>query len=411
MSFDSTNGVQNWLEELSSESVHIYLTNHETEDDAHRIALKNKPIFGVPSRIIASQIIARIKAKVKLPQFYAQSGVVFPEAINLEQCSSEITAGFKVKFLKDATSDRNLMVDLTGGFGVDSKFFCRLFDQVDSIDPDKKLNEIVRWNFKLFNILNFRRVDLTSEIFLQRNTQPVSCFYADPSRRSPNQKKVVSMRDCLPDIISLQEMLFRQSRFLLLKAAPLLDITLALSELNYVRKVIVLSVANECKEVLFFCDRDYSSAPVIGALNLKREIIEEFYFTQAEEAAATATLGGLGQYLYEPNSSILKAGAFKLVCDRFQLLKLSKNSHFYTGNEFCAEFPGRIFEVIKTVKSNSEEIAVDFPGRKANIISRNYPLSVAELMKKLKLVEGGDKFLIATSTEEKKILIVCNRKK
>jgi hypothetical protein len=394
---------------LASDEAQNFIRKHQL-DDVYGLILKNQSVPGVPASLIAEQIIGRQKALLKAPAIASIPGVVFPPTLNLEQSSSEITAKFKAEFLRSRVDDNETLVDLTGGFGIDSWAFSKLFNNVISIDPDLDLNQIVRHNLSRGQVTNVERLDMDAVDFLGKNTKRVSCFFADPSRRV-NSRKVAALTECEPNVVGLTESIFSQSDHLLLKTSPLLDISMALSQLDFVNEVIVLAVDNECRELLFFCKQGENNAPPITTVNTTNTSTEVLAFTFPDEHDATPAYGEPHTYIYEPNAAILKAGGFKIVACQFNLLKLAKHSHFYTSLDLVPSFPGRIFRVEQELKCDAKAAAKAFPQGKANIISRNYPLDVSGVRKKLNLKEGGDRYVIATATEKRKVLVSCSRLK
>jgi THUMP domain-like len=404
-----TNKVQNDIDLLASEAAQNFIFDHQN-DDIYSLILKDQSVKGIPTLLIAEQIRGRQKAQLKAPAMAGIPGVVFPSGLNLEQSSSEITAKFKANFVQSRIADNKTLVDLTGGFGIDSWAFAKVFNKVISVDPDLDLNCVVRHNLTRGHVTNIERLDMDAARFLDSNAQAVSCFFADPSRRV-NSRKVAALADCEPNVVALTEAIFRQSDYLLIKTSPLLDISMGLSQLDFVSEVIVLAVDNECRELLFFCKRGEKKAPRINAVNITKGVAEELAFTLEDERNATPIYGELHTYIYEPNAAVLKAGAFKLVACRLNLTKLAKHTHFYTGIDLVPSFPGRIFRVEHELKCDARAAAKLLPEGKANVISRNYPLDVAGLRKKLSIKDGGDRYIIATATEKRKVLAVCSRLK
>lgn len=401
--------VQFDIESLSRPLVQKFIRANE-DQDIYELVLRQKTIDGVPIQLIANQIRALKKSRTKLPALAGSEGIIFPAAINLEQCSSETTARFKTQFLKSKLPEFNTIVDLTGGFGIDALAFSSLFQRVISLDPDADLNSIVRYNLNKLKLSNIERQDSDAESFLKTVGSDVTCFYADPSRRV-NARKIAALKECLPDITKLLARIFEHSRYLLVKASPLLDISQATSELSCVRDVIVLAVDNECRELLFLCERGFQEPYVIHAINVSGGDSTEFSFTRKDEVEANPGFGEPLLYLYEPNAAILKAGAFKLVASKYHLTKLAKNTHLYTSTEFHSDFQGRVFRIDQQLRPDSSFVQRAIGDRKANIISRNYPLDVAGLRKKLKINDGGASYIIATSTATQKLVLLANRLK
>jgi hypothetical protein len=403
--------VQNYpLEELTSEAVQAFLAANEGMDERN-LVLHSQGVMGISPGIIADQISGRRKSKLKLPLLYTTAGIIFPPAANLEQSSSQKTAEFKAnKFLVDI-GDRALLLDLTGGAGVDSFFFSQQFGRIVYVEPDSRLFGIARHNHEKLGAGNIDHLNTTAEDFLSGWTGRASLVFVDPSRRGEARQKVTVFKDCKPDITSIQDDIFAISDYMLVKASPLLDIKAALSELKFVKRVVVLSVDNDCKELLFFSDSNFRGEPGILTVNLAGDAEQIFEFSMSEEKNAEASFSAPGTFIYEPNASVMKAGGFKIIGKQFGVEKLDRNTHLYTSKKMLGDFPGRIFQLDSLIASDPKDAARVFPEGKANVIVRNYPLSTTELKKKLKISDGGEKYLMGCSAYGKKILMALTRLK
>jgi hypothetical protein len=392
---------------ISTPEVQEYLSANESIDEK-KLLLAKKEILGIPSSEMANQVIGRRKAKLRFPSWYQTTSIVYPPSVNLEQSSSEATAKFKAELIQSELIDFNLLVDLTGGFGVDTFFLGKQFSEAIHIEPNETLSAIAAHNHRLLgaSILHVRQ---TAEEYLKANTKRADLFFIDPSRRSES-KKVFKLADCQPNIATLQDALFTFSNFILTKASPLLDIQQALRELKHVAKVAVVSVENECKELLFLQKFGFGGEPIIETINLSNEgsVVERFVFTALEERAATVVFSSPLDYLYEPHASILKSGAFKVVAEKFRLSKLQANTHLYTSPNLFTDFPGRVFK-IEALNPTLKLLKELLPEGKANVATRNYPLSAQELKKKLKLKDGGEKFVLGFSEEKSKSVVIASR--
>lgn len=395
------------IDQLLQKEVQDFLVAHEQEDE-QKLVLKQRMLFGVPSAIIAEQLVGRRKAKTKLPLYYNTKGIVYPPGLNLEQSSSEKTAYFKADLLRDLLRNKSVLADLTGGFGVDSHFFSKVFGTVHFVEPSASLVPIAQHNHNTLDAANIQYHTSTAEGFLDRFNEKLDCAFLDPSRRSKTNQKVFRLSNCEPNAAKLLPEIFKKCEFVLIKTSPLLDLQQGVQELKSVEKIWVVSVDNECKEVLFFCKRDYTSEPEIIAIDLKSKA-EIFSFTFSDEKNAKPNFSTPLHYLYEPNASILKAGAFKKIAEKFSVFKLHPNTHLYTSNDFVQNFPGRIFKVLHLVKADSTELKEIFPEGKANVMTRNYPLSPEELKKKTKLKDGGEFYLIGFSGQNEKHLVAADR--
>lgn len=402
------------LKDLLLPEVQKFIRDHE-HDDERDLVLRHKEILGVPSAIIAEQIAGRRKAKEKLPLYYQTPGIVYPPAINLEQTSSEQTAHLKSSLITEALAahgDKRLAraIDLTSGLGIDTYFLSRIFTHFDAVEPNPALLKIAQHNHQQLGAKNIHHHNTTAEAFLAQLNKKVNLIFIDPSRRTSN-KKVFTLTDSEPDIVSLQHVIFEKTCNLLVKASPLLDITLALKALDFVKSVYVVAIDNEVKELLFLAEKDFKSEPLIHSVNLLKQRHDSFSFLLTDEAATITKFSDPLTYLYEPNAAILKAGAFKTIARRFNLSKIQSSTHLYTADHLAEDFPGRIFLIEARVKPDAKSLKPFFPEGKANVTTRNYPLTVEELKKKTGLKDGGEKFLIGFSGVKEKFLVAARRVK
>ena len=401
------------INQLLSPTIQSFIDDHQ-HADPNGLLLKNKFILGLPASLVVEQIISRKKAKEKIPAWSAKKNLVFPHPLSLEQSSSEKTAKHKAKILTEIfdipLSDVTLL-DLTGGIGVDSFFFSEVCKEIHFVEPNEELLNIVMHNFKELGVTNVFFHNSTAESFLQALSADAAfdLVYIDPSRRTEGGQKVFSLNQSEPDVVKLQARILQVTNNLLIKTSPLLDIRQGITEIHSVRKVYVVSVDNECKELLFHSKSNSSSEVVVDAINLSRKE-SSFSFSLSEEQNANVKISNPLTYVYEPNASLLKSGAFKILSSTFNLFKLHPNTHLYTSDVLIADFPGRIFKIESFVKPDDRKMLEKlFEDGKANIFTRNYPLSVAQLRKKTRLKEGGEKFLIGCTGIEKKLLIVASR--
>ena len=392
------------------EEVQNFIFSHEKED-VGKLLLRHKTLYGVPTEWIANQLIGRLKAKSKYPLLYRQKGIIYPPTLHLEQSSSEAAAGFKLDVLRKLLSPRLAIgygADLTGGFGIDTYFLSLHAEKLDYVEPDEGLAEIARHNHALLGAHNISYHVSTAEDFLKETSHKFDFIYLDPSRRKGHQK-VYKLVESEPDVVKLQSNLLHRSNSVLIKTSPLLDLQQGCRELQHVSQIIVVAVENECKELLFLLRRDFDGDPKIRAVDLSREgkIHNSVTFTQIEEQKSVLEFSSPLSYLYEPGAAILKAGAFKWMAQHYKLKKLGPNTHLYTSDSLSA-FPGRIFKVIDQVKPDKKLVS-RFPNGYANILTRNYPLQVAEIKKKTGLKEGGELYLICTQSGNTRQMIVAER--
>ena len=378
-----------------------FILTHENED-VEKLILKHKEILGYSTAFVANQINGRRKAKNKLPTWYSNPKIIYPPQQNLEQSSSEAAAEFKVQIIKGEGSGKTV-ADLTGGYGVDTFFFSKELHSVWYVEPNVELLELARSNHGLLNATNIQHANARAEQFLNTDLK-FDWIYLDPSRRS-HARKVFKLKDCEPDVVSLFPRAFNKSDNILIKTSPLLDLKEGIRQLPHTLKVYVVSVDNECKEVLFLLNAGFSGEPQIICVNLPNQT-QNFEFTFKEEDSTIVEFDNPLQFIYEPNASILKAGAFKTIAGQCGLKKIAPNTHLYTG-VWIENFPGRVFRQVDVLRNPKTQI----PGGKVNIISRNHPLSPDQIKKKFKLQDGGNRYLLAFAGIKKKYLVLADRLK
>jgi 16S rRNA G966 N2-methylase RsmD len=376
-------------------------------DDWSKLAFSANRNTDVDVLQAINQIKGRRLIEQKIPTWYENADIVFPAHLSLEQCSSETTASFKSTLIQG-----NTLVDLTGGFGVDCAFLSSQFKQVTYVERNAELCEIAKHNFAVLGLNHIQVINADAVDYLQQMPS-VDCIFIDPARRDGVGRKTVALSDCEPNVVEILPTLLEKSKTVLLKLSPMLDIRLALSDLKKVAGVSVISVDNECKELLLMLSNQANGNPLISCLNFrKNNELQTFSFTNEEEQLANVSYAHLPEkYLYEPNASILKAGAYKLLSSRLGLKKLHPNSHLYTSDTLFADFPGRIFSIDSYFSLNKRDMREYLGGIiQANITVRNFPDTVASLRKKTKLAEGGQVYLFATTLlDEKKVLVKCSK--
>ena len=369
---------------------------------------------------LARQTEGRKAMATKLPSWAENMSILFPVKISLEQCSSEATALYKASLVSGES-----MVDLTGGFGVDCSFLSKKFSKIDYVEQNTELCEIAEHNFRVLG-LNIKVNNAESVEFLKA-MPAVSCIYIDPARRDVKGKKTADLSLCSPNLLEIRDILLEKCDSLLIKLSPMFDISSALEVFPECRQVHVVSVKNECKELLLlveggFCgeteivcvDLDElgisvqtSGEPSLLELSRVQPEITSVASNLKKEKGEIISYSSPKAYLYEPNASIMKAGLFKTVANRYNVQKLHPSTHLYTSEELVPDFPGRSFEIKKVTKVQRKEIQ-DI--EKANLSIRNFPGNVADLRKKLKLKDGGDTYIFAcTLNDNSKVLIVTEK--
>ncbi|HMG94244.1 MAG TPA: class I SAM-dependent methyltransferase [Chryseolinea sp.] len=393
---------------LLKPEIQSFIRQHES-DDLSKLILKSKEVHGVQIASVATQIEGRKKAKEKLPIYYSTERIIYPAAVNMEQSSSEATAKFKSNVALEKISGRSLCVDLTGGLGVDSFFLSRVFNEVSYIEPNAELLEIAKHNHVQLGVKNISYHNVVASAFLKSAHPKIDFVYLDPSRRDSHNRKVSSLASCEPNVLELLPSMFQRAQYVLLKTSPLLDITEALKQLEKVSQVSIVSVDNQCKEVLFLLDETFITEPSIEAINLSKRPMSSFRFSFSEEKEYQISFSEPQEFIYEPNASVLKAGAFKSIAARFGVEKIHPSTHLYTSKNLVAGFPGRIFKIVDLVKSDPKVLKQYFPDGNANIFTRNYPLSPQDLKAKSRLNDGGNRFLIGFTGLKKKYLAVAEK--
>jgi len=385
------------------------ILNTETQDfitknlksDIAKLLFKGSPFKDISIKEIVEQIESKSKSNSKLPKWFESKNIYYPNKLNIEQTSSEITANYKAKLLSG-----NTIIDLTGGFGVDCFAFSTIFKEVTHCEINNELSAIVKHNFKVLNTKNITTIAIDGLAYLKTQKE-FDWIYIDPSRRNDIKGKVFLLNDCLPNIPENLDLLFKHSKNILIKASPLLDITSAINELKFVKEVHIIAVQNEVKELLFVLDKLYKGCITIKTVNLTKH--PEEHFEAIFKDTLKATYSEPQTYLYEPNSAILKAGLFNEVSVELSVSKLNINSHLYTSSTLQT-FPGRSFKVLQQTSYNLKALKKILPSKKANITTRNFPETVAQIRKKTKLKDGGDTYLFfTTDCDENKIVLICER--
>ncbi len=384
---------------ILSPEVQQYLHAQETASPAD-VALRKSPFDGVSSLELAQQLDARQRCRKKLPRWYEPPGIYYPEKLSVEQASSQITARYKADLIPSGKH----VIDLTGGMGVDTFFFAHKSESVVYCERNEALVRIAQHNAVVLGAHNLTFVPTDGLTYLQN--QPADrfdCIYIDPSRRV-GQRKVFRLADCEPNVVEAQGWLLQKAPRMLIKSAPLLDISAALNELEQVREVHIVSVDNECKELLFVIERGYRGVPRIVAAALGEASTRVFSFGLSEERAAAAPLGAPEKYLYEPDAALLKSGAFKLIAQSYGLRKLHMHTHLYTSTQLVSDFIGRIFRVNEAMEYS------DFKRNKkavsAHVNARNFPLKAEALRKRHRVLDGGDQYLFFCTGADARLLVI-----
>lgn len=387
-----------------------YIKAH-LEDDVNSLLLSsNNKKNKINIKEAALQILARQKAKNKLPEWYNNFDLIFPAPISVEQSSSILTAKYKQRF-----SEGKFIADITGGFGADTYYLSKNALKVNYFEKNDELVRIATNNFR---VLKQNNIIINNGDFLDNLSQLnyYDLIYADPSRRDEKSIKKIQITEYEPNIAITKNELFKYSNHILVKISPMADISATLKLLEETSEIHIVSVNNECKELLFYLDKNCSETKIsIFTANLHNESNKNQYFNyileQENRSIAKIVNRDDYKYLYEPNSSILKAGAFRIIGNEFFADKLNKNTHLYASNELINDFPGRKFSILEIVlfnKKSIESISKKYP--KANIATRNFPISAKKLHHRLNIDDGGDIYIFGVIFyDESKRLVICTK--
>lgn len=392
-----------------SEATIAFIRQH-ADDDVRQLALQGTKNPEVDLPFALDQIAGRQKARQKLPSWAAIDGIVYPPHLSMEQCSSEQTARYK----SDLVGSGQRMVDLTGGFGVDFSFMARGFAEAVYVERQEHLCTIARNNLLLLGLQQAQVVCGDGTDYL-RQMEPADVVFIDPARRDSQGSRTYGISDCTPDVLEMLDLLLEKAGRVLLKLSPMLDWRKAVSDLGkqHVREVHIVSVGNECKELLLMLGKDEGMRLVC--------VNDDSVFEAHKANGANEPYGAhkphetnkpqQGAYLFEPNASIMKAGCFEELSQHFGISQIAQNSHLFVADRLIDGFPGRVFQIDAITSMNKRELKASLEGiRQANIAVRNFPLSVADLRKRLKISEGGSTYIFATTLATMdRVLMICRK--
>lgn len=398
-----------------------FVAMHRNED-VRELALKAKRVEGLDLPLALDQIAGWQIARKKLPQWASCEGIVYPPHISMEQCSSQFTAQYKSEIAQtllapaatvrarvsdsgesDTLVARSSMVDLTGGFGVDFSYLARGFSQATYVERQRHLCDLAEHNMAALG-LDQARIVCGDGVEYLRQMGPVDFIYLDPARRDEHGSRTYAIEDCTPNVFELRDLLLAKSQYTLVKLSPMLDWRKAVADFDgAVREVHIVATGNECKELLLVLGQqvhEEPSAPCVFCVNDNQRIdYDSASYTQGLRIGGKP-LPEAKNYLYEPNASIMKAGCFDLVEERFGVTQVGPSSHLFVSATPVADFPGRGFAIEAIGGMNKKDIKRLLNGTKqANIAVRNFPLTAPQLRKKLKLADGGPVYLFGTTMQ------------
>ena len=414
---------------ITNEATRLFISQH-ANDNIRTLALAahGKPDIDLPFAL--DQIAGRQSARKKLPSWHVIEGIIFPPHLSMEQCSSEATALYKQSLLERLVcqdGDISSFADLTGGFGVDFSFLASRFGKAIYVERQQRLCDIATHNFKLLGLTQAEVVCDEAESWLK--TMPrVDLIYLDPARRDANGARTFAIADCTPNVVTLKSLLLEKAGKVMIKLSPMLDWRKAVSDLGEenVSEVHAVSVNNECKELLLVMTPEKAEAIEIVCVDIRsndgevkevkevKEVREVKDNTESRrnifDYSVFSTLQN-PSFLYEPNASLMKIGCFDMIEERFGVCQVSANSHLFVSDHEVKDFPGRSFHIVGITTMNKREMKDALADIKsANITVRNFPLTTAELRKKLKLKDGGDVYIFATTFEDNQHrLIICKK--
>lgn len=383
-----------------------FIRQHRMEDVC-RLAFLGDKFPEMDFRVALEQIRGWQQACRKLPSLARNAAVCYPPHLSMEQCSSEAAAVYKARVARRLLPEPGSMADLTGGFGVDCYYIGRQFKTVDYVERQPSLCEIARHNFSVLGEDGFR-VHCQDGIEHLKQMRPVDLVYIDPARRDGHGSKTYAIRDCVPDVSALKDLLVEKARYVMVKLSPMFDWHEAVKELQYVREIHILSVSNECKELFLVLSREQAGLLTLTCVN------DDSIFRCGAEPVPVACLEGAlreGMYLCEPNASIQKAGCFGALSEAWGVKMLASDSHLFVSDEKIDDSIGRVFQVLAISSLNKKAVRQHLKAiSKANITVRNFPMSATALRQRLALGDGGDVFIFGTTLQDgSHTLIICKK--
>ena len=395
-----------------NEKTWAFIKRH-ADEDVRKVALQGAKDPEVDLTMALQQIAGRQAARKKLPSWAAVEGIVYPPHLNMEQCSSEQTARYKAQLAGEGES----MVDLTGGFGVDFYWMSQGYRHRSYIEQDEQICAISSENFRLLG--HDCDVVCGSASDYLKEMPRVSLVYLDPARRNEHGGRTYSIEDCTPNVLELLPLLMEKADRVMLKLSPMLDWRKAVADLQHVSEVHIISVDNECKELLLVLGKEPAEGLRLCCVNngssfevLSRNVSSLRITTEGPSVVIRFSANWEeAAFLYEPNASIMKAGCFAELCERYPVEQVAQNSHLFLSSVEIDDFPGRSFQIEAISSMNKQEVSHKVSALKsANISVRNFPLTVDQLRKKLKLKDGGSTYIFATTVlngEHK--LFICRK--
>lgn len=377
-----------------------YIDEH-LHDDINKLALKKNPFPNFDWKWILNQIAAKKKAKDKLPTWYQAENIIFPSLVSVEQTSSEELAQFKASLVSGKS-----FIDLTGGFGIDSYYFAQRFTNGIHCEWNEELSKIVRQNYEQLGLTNMKHVSGDSLDYLSNTKETFDFIFLDPARRDATKKKVFLFEECEPNVVAHIDLLFEKAPIVMVKSSPLVDIHQGIQQLKHVKKIYVVSLKNDVKELLWVLEKDYTTIPEIEAVCI--DTVTKTFQSEWQEDEL-AHYSEPKTYLYEPFSAVMKTGLFNKIANTYQLNKLHQHSHLYTADQLI-DFPGRIFKIKKIIPYQKKELKEFVSNQTMNVTIRNFPITVEDLRKKHKIKDGGTTYtFFTTDLHQDKIVVITEK--
>lgn len=396
---------------MKNEATIQFVTEHR-EEDVRTLALQTRRNGDIDMPWALDQIQGWQTACRKLPSWAAIDGIIYPPHLSMEQCSSEQTARYKAGIVDHLPEwSHKTLIDLTGGFGVDFAFMANCCQRAIYVERQEHLCETARHNFELLGLSHATIINKDAESVLDElTTDPASTLlYLDPARRDTNSSRTYAIADCTPNVLELRPLLFKAAQNNLIKLSPMLDWHKAVSDLgNQVAEVHIVSVANECKELLMLLKANHTGEPVIHCVNDDQLLT---YTPLQNDVPLPLADNGDAAFLYEPNASVMKAGCFSVLTERYPIRALAVDSHLFVSDSEIRDFPGRSFIIDTVTTMNKKELSQALAGTsRANVATRNFPITAQQLRQRLRLKDGGDTYIFGTTNARNQhLLYICHK--
>ena len=392
-----------------------FIREHLTAD-VRTLALSARP-DGVDMQYALTQISGWQAARLKVPLWAATEGIVYPRHLSLEQCTSQYIAQYKASFIENRLGSGFKMADITGGMGVDCFFISRSASQVYYNEMSAELCDCARANFKAMGRPEIEISCGTAEDFIKSlPSDSLDLIYLDPARRGDAGRKLISISDCQPDTVALQNDLLRISANVMVKLSPMLDVSKALTELHNVSHVFIIGLEGECKEITLLMQRDFDAEPTITAVDINSNGTPEMAVSSAKsnDNALPLPIAGPqqlqpGTFISEPSAPYMKSALFRTIAACTGTTLLHPDTHLFWSKEKPEKFPGRTFQLVGIIPFDKRSLSA-LVKTQANLSVRNFPESAPQLQSRLKLRDGGPRYLIATTLADSRRILLDLKK-